>query len=93
MNNFHIIFVAFRMLVYYCFSYNTVTVTEPPPKRQESLYLTDNIGYGASFGEQDEVIYDEIGDIGVGSRRHAVYGGNTEDANDMESYSVYDVVL
>ena len=61
--------------------------------RNVSLDLTDNIGYGKSFADD---IYEEIPDrasccTGVaGSRRHGVYGGAI---NDIEPYSVYDVVL
>ena len=77
-------------------------MTDPPPKRHhhESLDLTVNVGYGDSAlnfaGENDEVIYDEIGygsGATVGCRRHGVYAGNTEEMNEMESYSAYDVVL
>ena len=73
-------------------------MTEPPPKRQhhESLDLTENVGYGGSAlnfaGEENEVIYDEIGTGAcIGCRRHGVYAGNNEERNEMESY--YDVVL
>jgi hypothetical protein len=89
--------ISMAYIVVVCFFF---VGTEPPPKRQ-SWDMADNIDYNGPsnfIGENDDAIYDEItpravGGTGVGCRRHGLYAFNNEEMNEMESYSVYDVVL
>ena len=65
----------------------------PTAARHSVSSLAHNIGYGCGVMHdfiEDDVIYEEIVDEPIGSRRNAVYGGGQQD---MDSYSVYDVVL
>ena len=70
----------------------------PSNARHSVSSLAHNIGYGIGSDFcgamhdfiDDDVIYEEIADEPIGSRRNGLYGGGDQD---MDSYSVYDVVL
>ena len=71
-------------------------MTESTLKRPESFNLTGNVGYGVfaeaqQQGNEEGWHYDNSNQIG--SRRHAIYRAEVGDINEMESYSVYDIVL
>ena len=58
--------------------------------------MTGNIGYGVFVEAQQQsnregYLYDNGNQ--VGSRCHAVYRAEAGDTNEMESYSMYDIVL